>query len=185
MAPYGLVCLFFVFIKVYISIQWFLLRPQAILNSLFSLVDEPLLILNFCFVELIVSCSFYEYLLKVWMQGNKTAAVKRYRSEAFCSSYFSSFGKLAYGYSFLMEFYVFSTLKLSGRHVCREMWEKSMKGLLSLVKRTTPSSFTYICEKSGNTLTHKVRYSSYTCISQHNILFDFLRHHFLFPFFIW
>ncbi|KAL3511529.1 hypothetical protein ACH5RR_024246 [Cinchona calisaya] len=60
--------------------------------------------------------SFYEYLLKVWIQGNKTASVKHYR----------------------------------------EMWETSMKGLLSLVKRTTPSSFAYICEKTGNSLTDKM-----------------------------
>ncbi|KAL5554627.1 hypothetical protein UlMin_042028 [Ulmus minor] len=60
--------------------------------------------------------SFYEYLLKVWIQGNKTEAVKRYR----------------------------------------EMWEKSMKGLLSLVRRTTPSSFAYICEKNGDSLTDKM-----------------------------
>ncbi|KAL3528500.1 hypothetical protein ACH5RR_007822 [Cinchona calisaya] len=60
--------------------------------------------------------SFYEYLLKVWIQGNKTATVKHYR----------------------------------------EMWETSMKGLLSLVKRTTPSSFTYICEKNGDSLTDKM-----------------------------
>ncbi|KAJ0249058.1 Mannosyl-oligosaccharide 1,2-alpha-mannosidase MNS2 [Hirschfeldia incana] len=60
--------------------------------------------------------SFYEYLLKVWVFGNKTLAVKRYR----------------------------------------DMWEKSMNGLLSLVKKSTPSSFTYICEKSGDSLTHKM-----------------------------
>ncbi|KAL5825493.1 hypothetical protein ACOSQ3_021556 [Xanthoceras sorbifolium] len=60
--------------------------------------------------------SFYEYLLKVWIQGNKTAAVKHYR----------------------------------------EMWETSMKGLLSLVKRTTPSSFAYLCEKNGQSLTDKM-----------------------------
>ncbi|XP_010550822.1 PREDICTED: mannosyl-oligosaccharide 1,2-alpha-mannosidase MNS1 [Tarenaya hassleriana] len=60
--------------------------------------------------------SFYEYLLKVWVQGNKTSAVKHYR----------------------------------------EMWEKSMQGLLSLIKRSTPSSFTYISEKSGNSLIHKM-----------------------------
>ncbi|RVW83680.1 Mannosyl-oligosaccharide 1,2-alpha-mannosidase MNS1 [Vitis vinifera] len=61
--------------------------------------------------------SFYEYLLKVWIQGNKTAAVK---------------------------------------HYSREMWETSMKGLLSLVRRTTPSSFTYICEKNGDSLHDKM-----------------------------
>ncbi|TXG69529.1 hypothetical protein EZV62_004464 [Acer yangbiense] len=60
--------------------------------------------------------SFYEYLLKVWIQGNKTAAVKHYR----------------------------------------EMWETSMKGLLTLVKRTTPSSFAYICEKNGHSLADKM-----------------------------
>ncbi|XP_052182071.1 mannosyl-oligosaccharide 1,2-alpha-mannosidase MNS1-like [Diospyros lotus] len=60
--------------------------------------------------------SFYEYLLKVWIQGNKTAAVKHYR----------------------------------------EMWERSMKGLLSLVRKTKPSSFTYICEKIGSSLTDKM-----------------------------
>lgn len=60
--------------------------------------------------------SFYEYLLKVWIQGNKTAAVRPYR----------------------------------------EMWERSMKGLLSLIRKTTPSSFTYICEKSGHSLTDKM-----------------------------
>ncbi|CAH2036410.1 unnamed protein product [Thlaspi arvense] len=60
--------------------------------------------------------SFYEYLLKVWVQGNKTTEVKPYR----------------------------------------EMWEKSMKGLLSLVKKSTPSSFTYICEKNGNSMIDKM-----------------------------
>ncbi|XP_009333967.2 mannosyl-oligosaccharide 1,2-alpha-mannosidase MNS1 [Pyrus x bretschneideri] len=60
--------------------------------------------------------SFYEYLLKVWILGNKTSAVKPYR----------------------------------------DMWEKSMKGLLSLIRRTTPSSFAYLCEKNGNTMTNKM-----------------------------
>ncbi|KAL9247224.1 hypothetical protein vseg_020677 [Gypsophila vaccaria] len=60
--------------------------------------------------------SFYEYLLKVWIQGNKTSAVKPYR----------------------------------------EMWETSMKGLSSLVRRTTPSSFTYICEKIAGSLNDKM-----------------------------
>ncbi|CAN8268881.1 unnamed protein product [Cochlearia groenlandica] len=60
--------------------------------------------------------SFYEYLLKVWVFGNKTSEVKHYR----------------------------------------DMWEKSMNGLLSLVKISTPSSFTYICEKSGDSLTDKM-----------------------------
>ncbi|KAK9734146.1 hypothetical protein RND81_04G118200 [Saponaria officinalis] len=60
--------------------------------------------------------SFYEYLLKVWVQGNKTTAVKPYR----------------------------------------DMWETSMKGLSSLVRKTTPSSFTYICERNGNSLNDKM-----------------------------
>ncbi|XP_058179203.1 mannosyl-oligosaccharide 1,2-alpha-mannosidase MNS1 [Rhododendron vialii] len=60
--------------------------------------------------------SFYEYLLKAWIQGNKTAAVKHYR----------------------------------------EMWETSMKGLQSLVRRSTPSSFTYLCEKTGDAIKDKM-----------------------------
>ncbi|XP_022721372.1 mannosyl-oligosaccharide 1,2-alpha-mannosidase MNS1-like isoform X2 [Durio zibethinus] len=60
--------------------------------------------------------SFYEYLLKVWIQGNKTSSVKFYR----------------------------------------DMWEISMKGLLSLIRRSTPSSFAYICEKNGDSLTDKM-----------------------------
>ncbi|KAK1414192.1 hypothetical protein QVD17_29933 [Tagetes erecta] len=60
--------------------------------------------------------SFYEYLLKVWIQGNKTAEVQHYR----------------------------------------EMWETSMKGLLSLVRKTAPSSYTYISEKIGNSLIDKM-----------------------------
>ncbi|KAF3634747.1 Mannosyl-oligosaccharide 1,2-alpha-mannosidase MNS2 [Capsicum annuum] len=60
--------------------------------------------------------SFYEYLLKAWIQGNRTAAVGRYR----------------------------------------KMWETSMQGLLSLVRRTSPSSFAYIGEKLGDLLNHKM-----------------------------
>ncbi|KAJ4754931.1 hypothetical protein LUZ62_089336 [Rhynchospora pubera] len=60
--------------------------------------------------------SFYEYLLKAWIQGNKTDTVKHYR----------------------------------------QMWETSMEGLLTLVRRTTPSSFTYICEKTGESLHDKM-----------------------------
>ncbi|XP_020103237.1 mannosyl-oligosaccharide 1,2-alpha-mannosidase MNS1-like [Ananas comosus] len=60
--------------------------------------------------------SFYEYLLKVWIQGNKTDAVRHYR----------------------------------------EMWETSMEGLLSLIRKSTPSSFSYICEKNGDTLSDKM-----------------------------
>ncbi|XVE71908.1 hypothetical protein DITRI_Ditri10aG0189000 [Diplodiscus trichospermus] len=60
--------------------------------------------------------SFYEYLLKAWIQGNKTEAVKYYRN----------------------------------------MWETSMKGLQSLIRKSTPSSFTYICEKTGNSTSDKM-----------------------------
>ncbi|WMV34944.1 hypothetical protein MTR67_028329 [Solanum verrucosum] len=60
--------------------------------------------------------SFYEYLLKVWIQGNRTAAVDSYR----------------------------------------KMWETSMKGLLSLVRRTSPSSFAYISEKVGYSFVDKM-----------------------------
>ncbi|KAG1326879.1 Mannosyl-oligosaccharide 1,2-alpha-mannosidase MNS1 [Cocos nucifera] len=60
--------------------------------------------------------SFYEYLLKAWIQGNKTETVKHYR----------------------------------------KMWETSMEGLLSLIRKTTPSSFTYICEKNGGSLSDKM-----------------------------
>ncbi|KAL4308311.1 hypothetical protein GQ457_01G024580 [Hibiscus cannabinus] len=60
--------------------------------------------------------SFYEYLLKVWIQGNKTSSLKLYR----------------------------------------DMWETSMKGLQSLIRRSTPSSFAYICEKNGDSLTDKM-----------------------------
>lgn len=54
--------------------------------------------------------SFFEYLLKVWIQGNKTQAVKHYR----------------------------------------EMWEQSMEGLMSLTRRSSPSSFLYIAERAGS-----------------------------------
>ncbi|GLT28719.1 hypothetical protein SLA2020_036300 [Shorea laevis] len=60
--------------------------------------------------------SFYEYLLKVWIQGNKTEAVQHYR----------------------------------------EMWEISMKGFQSLIRRTKSSSFAYLCEKTGDSLTDKM-----------------------------
>ncbi|CAL8990470.1 unnamed protein product [Prunus brigantina] len=60
--------------------------------------------------------SFYEYLLKAWIQGNKTESVTHYR----------------------------------------EMWETSMKGLKSLIRRTTPSSYAYICEKTGSSLSDKM-----------------------------
>ncbi|KAF7806683.1 mannosyl-oligosaccharide 1,2-alpha-mannosidase MNS1-like [Senna tora] len=60
--------------------------------------------------------SFYEYLLKAWIQGNKTEEVKFYR----------------------------------------EMWEKSMKGFESLIRRSTPSSFAYITEKLGSSLNDKM-----------------------------
>ncbi|KAI4376832.1 hypothetical protein MLD38_014547 [Melastoma candidum] len=61
--------------------------------------------------------SFYEYLLKAWVQGNKTQAVKFYR----------------------------------------DMWETSMKGLQSLVRRSTPSNYSYICSKDGTTLINEMQ----------------------------
>uniref|UniRef100_A0A0C9RPH0 alpha-1,2-Mannosidase n=1 Tax=Wollemia nobilis TaxID=56998 RepID=A0A0C9RPH0_9CONI len=60
--------------------------------------------------------SFYEYLLKVWIQGNKTDAVKHYR----------------------------------------DMWERSMEGLIKLIRKSSPSSFTYIAERSGSALIDKM-----------------------------
>ncbi|KAJ8486382.1 hypothetical protein OPV22_018867 [Ensete ventricosum] len=60
--------------------------------------------------------SFYEYLLKVWIQGNKTKTVTHYR----------------------------------------EMWEISMEGLLSLIRKTNQSSLSYICEKTGDSLSNKM-----------------------------
>ncbi|KAK9125771.1 hypothetical protein Scep_014617 [Stephania cephalantha] len=36
------------------------------------------------------------------------------------------------------------------------MWETSMKGLISLIQKSTPSSFTYICEKNGDSLSDKM-----------------------------
>ncbi|KAL6652075.1 hypothetical protein ACP70R_011000 [Stipagrostis hirtigluma subsp. patula] len=60
--------------------------------------------------------SFYEYLLKVWIQGNKTEHVKHYR----------------------------------------QMWETSMEGLISLIRKTTPSNYHYICEKNGGSLSDKM-----------------------------
>jgi len=41
----------------------------------------------------------------------------------------------------------------------RKMWETSMKGLLSLVRRTSPSSFAYISEKVGYSFVDKVMHS--------------------------
>ncbi|MBA0663255.1 hypothetical protein Goshw_025494, partial [Gossypium schwendimanii] len=38
----------------------------------------------------------------------------------------------------------------------RDMWETSMKGLVSLIRRSSPSSFAYICEKTRETLTDKM-----------------------------
>ncbi|CAH2053156.1 unnamed protein product [Thlaspi arvense] len=58
-------------------------------------------------------------------------------------------------YEYLLKVWVFGSKTLKVKHY-REMWEKSMNGLLSLVKRSTPSSFTYICEKSGNSLIDKM-----------------------------
>ncbi|KAI4380574.1 hypothetical protein MLD38_006751 [Melastoma candidum] len=61
--------------------------------------------------------SYYEYLLKAWIQGNKTQAVKFYRG----------------------------------------MWEKSMKGLWGLVRKSSPSGYVYICDKRGDQLTRRMQ----------------------------
>lgn len=52
------------------------------------------------------------------------------------------------------------------------MWEKSMEGLLSLVQKTTPSSFTYLCEKNGASLSHKVVSCCNSCASFKVILLN-------------
>ncbi|KAJ0264617.1 Mannosyl-oligosaccharide 1,2-alpha-mannosidase MNS2 [Hirschfeldia incana] len=58
-------------------------------------------------------------------------------------------------YEYLLKVWVFGSKTLSVKHY-RDMWEKSMSGLVSLVKKSTPSSFTYICEKSGSSLSDKM-----------------------------
>lgn len=59
----------------------------------------------------------------------------------------------------------------------RDMWEKSMKGLLSLVKKSTPSSFTYICEKNGNNLIDKVKTILISTLYFENFVgFDIFQH---------
>ncbi|KAL3700603.1 hypothetical protein R1sor_018625 [Riccia sorocarpa] len=60
--------------------------------------------------------SFYEYLLKVWVQGNKTEVVKHYR----------------------------------------EMWDQSMEGMMTLLKKTSPSNYLYLAERSGDALQNKM-----------------------------
>ncbi|KAK9098771.1 hypothetical protein Syun_025816 [Stephania yunnanensis] len=37
------------------------------------------------------------------------------------------------------------------------MWETSMKGIISLIQKSTPSSFTYIYEKNGGSLSDKAK----------------------------
>lgn len=59
--------------------------------------------------------SFYEYLLKVWVLGNKTEVVKHYR----------------------------------------EMWEQSMEGMKSLVKKSS-DGYTYLAERAGNQMIDKM-----------------------------
>lgn len=58
-----------------------------------------------------------------------------------------------------------------------------MKGLLSLIRRTTPSSFTYICEKNGDSLTDKVNFvynsSNAPLIIEYNFYFRFLMPNYL------
>lgn len=45
--------------------------------------------------------------------------------------------------------------------ICREMWEQSMEGMIKglIMKTTNPPIYTYIAERSGNQLIHKVIYS--------------------------
>ncbi|GJN26521.1 hypothetical protein PR202_gb14456 [Eleusine coracana subsp. coracana] len=38
----------------------------------------------------------------------------------------------------------------------RQMWETSMEGLISLIRKTTPSNYHYICEKNGGSLSDKM-----------------------------
>lgn len=38
-----------------------------------------------------------------------------------------------------------------------------MKGLKSLIRKTTPSSYAYICEKTGSSLSDKVVYELAEC----------------------
>ncbi|PPS11790.1 hypothetical protein GOBAR_AA08851 [Gossypium barbadense] len=190
--------------------------------------------------------SFYEYLLKAWIQGNKTSSLKLYMDELACfAPGMLALGSSGYGpdeakkFLSLAEelawtcysFYQSTPTKLAGENYffnpgqdmtvgtswnilrpetveslfylwrltgnktyqewgwnifqafeknsriesgyvglkdlsdkrtplgnvgCRDMWETSMKGLLSLIRRSTPSSFAYICEKNGDSLTDKV-----------------------------
>lgn len=63
------------------------------------------------------------------------------------------------------------------------MWETSMKGLLSLIRRSTPSSFAYICEKNGDSLTDKVIWVTVALVWHCYFiigLFHFLLQHFIF-----
>jgi hypothetical protein len=41
---------------------------------------------------------------------------------------------------------------------CREMWEQSMEGMMKnlILKTTNPPIYTYIAERNGNQLIHKV-----------------------------
>lgn len=94
--------------------------------------------------------SFYEYLLKVWIQGNKTEHVKRYRFKTIVSLVHS----LSNNHCNLSSMDInFICIFLS-----RQMWETSMEGLISLTRKTTPSNYQYICEKNGGSLSDKVKY---------------------------
>jgi hypothetical protein len=48
----------------------------------------------------------------------------------------------------------------------RQMWETSMEGLISLTKKTTPSNYSYICEKTGGSLSDKVSFRILLTVQQ-------------------
>ncbi|BBM97475.1 mannosyl-oligosaccharide alpha-1,2-mannosidase [Marchantia polymorpha subsp. ruderalis] len=67
--------------------------------------------------------SFYEYLLKVWIQGNKTEVVKHYR----------------------------------------EMFDHSMEGMMTLVKKSSPSNYVYLAERTGDV--HQAKMDELACFA--------------------
>lgn len=51
---------------------------------------------------------------------------------------------------------MFNYLSVCNPVVCREMWDKSMEGMMGLVQKSTPSGYTYLAEWSGSSLINKV-----------------------------
>jgi mannosyl-oligosaccharide alpha-1,2-mannosidase len=96
-------------------------------------------------------CSFYEYLLKVWIQGNKTESVKHYR---FNTTIILDSDSLSVMLVEVLQILTCATMFFYHRY-CRKMWETSMEGLLSLTRKTS-SNFYYVCEKNGDSLSEKV-----------------------------